>query len=209
MAQSTVEVVNVALSMIGEDPITSLQDDDPTARIANLRFPTVRDAVLRNHPWNVAKDRQQLARSVDNPPFGWQYKYALPNDWLRTIRINNYHEHWYTYGRHYEIEGRFLLTELEKVQLVYVKQLTDVTKWDSLLTECIAARLASELAMPITQDRSIRNDTYQLYRDKLKEARNADAMDEPPQHLDADLWLGARVSGPDAFVGEQRPIDTS
>jgi hypothetical protein len=193
--------------MIGEDPITSFSDDDSTARAVNLRFNSVRDAVLRNHPWNTAKSRQQLPKLTEDPPFGWERQFQLPNDWLRIIRINNYHSHWYTYGRHYEIEGNKLLTNLEKVQLVYVRRVEDVTQWDPLLSEVISARLAYELAMPITQDRAISQQAYRVYQDKLKEARNADAMDEPGQHLDADLWLGSRLSDVDFMVGEHRPID--
>jgi len=72
MATSTlaaVDIVNQALMMLGDDPLTSAQLTANTVRraiIANQFYSTVRDATLFEHPWNFATKRTIL------------YAYELP-----------------------------------------------------------------------------------------------------------------------------------
>ena len=70
MATSVIEICNNALVDLGEEPITSLADNTKAARLCNQRWPAVRDAVLRAHPWNCAVTLARLAASagrVNNP----------------------------------------------------------------------------------------------------------------------------------------------
>jgi hypothetical protein len=76
MATSTlaaVDIVNQALMMLGDDPLTSAQLTANTVRraiIANQFYSTVRDATLFEHPWNFATKRTIL------------YAYELPAETL-------------------------------------------------------------------------------------------------------------------------------
>jgi hypothetical protein len=203
---SKVEIANTALSIIGEQPITSFSDDSRSARVVNQRYDTARRAVLRDHPWNSAKSRTRLAALTQSPEFGWQRQFQLPSDWLRIVRINGAHPR---YAR-FEIEGERVLTDMgAPLHLIYVRDEKDTSKYDALLTEAFAARLASEIAMPITQSRQNRNDAWSLYKEKLQDARSVDAMDEPGEVFDADLWLNSRLSGPGPHPDYHwRDIDT-
>lgn len=189
-----VEISNVALGMIGEPPITSFQDDLTTARAVNLRFPTVRDAVLRAHPWNFAKKRQQLAQLVETPAFGYDVQFELPADWLRMLEVNPTRGGVSVTAPDYRIEGRkLLLNGATEAKIVYVARISDTTRWDALATEALAGRLASELAISVTQNRTLAGQLFQQYQDKLAEARSVDAMDEPPKQIESDEWVAARV----------------
>jgi len=203
---SKVEVANTALSIIGEQPITSFSDDSRSARVVSERYDTVRKAVLRDHPWNSAKTRVKLGALAQAPAFGWQKQYQLPSDWLRLGRINGAHPR---YAR-FEIEGRKVLTDMgSPLHIVYVRDEQDPSKWDALLREAVAARLAAEVAVPIVQSREARNDAWQIYTQKLQDARTADAMDEPGEMFDADLWLNSRLQAPHQFPDPNwRDIDT-
>lgn len=61
MAADALEIANLALSLIGEAPITVLDNTTPAGRACNLHYLPVRDALLRSHPWNFAQVRVALA----------------------------------------------------------------------------------------------------------------------------------------------------
>ena len=80
-----VDICNIALTNLGEPKVVSLTENSERARLCNLRYPDVRDAVLRSHPWNCAMKRAQLTRTTSTPAFGYLYEYSLPADLLRVI----------------------------------------------------------------------------------------------------------------------------
>ena len=51
---SKVDIANIALSNLGEQPISSLSEANQRARAVNGRIDDVRDLVLRSHLWNCA-----------------------------------------------------------------------------------------------------------------------------------------------------------
>lgn len=61
---SEVDIVNNALSKIGQPPITALTDDVERARLANRIFTVIRDSVLRDYDWNFALKRVALSRAT-------------------------------------------------------------------------------------------------------------------------------------------------
>jgi len=193
---SDVLIANLALSKIGEPSINSLTEDNDAARAVNLVFDHIRQVVLRAGNWNFARARSALAEATDTPAFEFDKKYKLPNDWVRTIKFNDFEDD-------YEQEGEFILTDSSTANLKYIRDVTDPTKQDPLFREAFASRLAMELAEIIPQDSELKNELRQEFKDNMQEARSADAMENLPEELIADEWLDARLEPEDKF----RPIE--
>ena len=87
MAVSVIEICNNALLDLGEDTIMSLGDETKAARLCNQRWPGVRDAVLRTHPWNCCAAQAVLAAASEAPSWRWSAAYPLPLDCLRVLRV--------------------------------------------------------------------------------------------------------------------------
>ncbi|GAG49967.1 unnamed protein product, partial [marine sediment metagenome] len=49
-----IDITNMALSWLGEEPITSLQDDLDRANIMAINYIPARDATLEAHDWSFA-----------------------------------------------------------------------------------------------------------------------------------------------------------
>ena len=64
---SSVDIANSALNNIGASNINSLTEDSVAARIMNQRYPFVRDAVFRAHPWNCLIKRVSIAANSTGP----------------------------------------------------------------------------------------------------------------------------------------------
>jgi hypothetical protein len=182
---SNVQIANLALNVIGEEPITSFSDNDKAARTVSLWYEPVRRAVLRSHPWNFAVARRTLAQLTEVPPFGYAHKYALPSDFLRLLSVNDA-------ARPYEIEKREFLTDASEVQLRYVYDVTDPNQYDTLFLMTFAAALAVKIAMPITNDKEQAKLADAALEMALAEARSVDAMEIGPRQIEADEWLNAR-----------------
>jgi hypothetical protein len=185
---SFVEITSNALRLLGDDPITSLSDDSERARLVNAIYEEVRDEVTRAAKWNCARARQVLASLAETPAFGWAYYHQLPSDCLRVmdaltgeIRV----EH--------EVEGRKLMTDVSSVNLIYLKKLTDPNDMDSLFIGAYTAKLAAELALPVTGSRSVAEQMWQLYERKIREARTIDSQEGTPVTLDAQSIVDARI----------------
>lgn len=193
MASTSVEIVNIALTKIGEPPITALTNNRPAALVANTLYGPTRDAVLRAHPWNCAIWRATLAETTA-PLFGFTNAFALPADFLRVVRVNR------EMRPAYKIEGQTLLTDAETVELSYVRRIGEPLM-ESLLVMALATRLAAEMAEPITGSDSKTQRLFQEYETKLAEARSVDAQEEPPEELVADQWIEARFGVAEPFRG--------
>lgn len=191
MATSVIEICNNALTDLGEEAIASLADNTKAARLCNQRWPAVRDAVLRAHPWNCATAQAELAASAAPP--GWQYAAAfpLPSDCLRVLAACSA-------GRDldaWEVQaGAILCDEAGPLDLRYIQRLDDPRLFDPLLCEALTARLSATLAYPITASTALAQSFWALYADKLREARGVDAREAAPLAAPAPTsWLAAKL----------------
>jgi hypothetical protein len=185
MASNT-DICNSALMLLGHTLITSMTDGSRAATICNQRLSYVIDEVLRAFTWNCATARSEaLAESSTAPSFGYDYKYALPSDCLRVLSMQ---EEDYKF----KIEGRYLLTDESSAMILYIKRIAS-TEMDSLLLGAVAARLAADIAMPLTNSSSLAEGAWKIYQIKLDEAQTVDSFEGSVPQLEADSWVNARL----------------
>jgi hypothetical protein len=185
MASSQTEVLNLALTELGADLITSIDDPTKAALLAKANWLIILDAVSRAYPWNCLIARKILAPDSVKPIDEWEYQFTLPPTCLRVLSTDLPKEEWV-------IEGRCLLANTNVVRLKYIERVTDVTKWDGMFTLAYAARLASLLAYPLVQSTTLKDLMGEAYRTRVREARTIDAQEGQQQQLDESEWIEAR-----------------
>jgi len=191
---SDVDIANSALNNIGASNINSLTEDSVAARICNQRYVFVRDAVFRAHPWNCLIRRASLAQNSTAPDWQYAYAYSLPTD-PYCLRIANIED----LSTDYKVEGRTIATDNSTMKIVYVARITDPNEYDVLLMETIAARLAADIVYALTNNNTLTATMWELYNQKLGEARFVDATEGMPGVegvdqgvLQADTFVNAR-----------------
>lgn len=207
-ATSETEIVNLALSRLGHKTITSLTEGTTEADMASVQYPHCRDSLLRSHPWNFAIKRAALAQDATAPNHEFSARYALPTDCLKVIRTS-----WEATGIAstavygfpglvggyespipYRIEGRYLLCNESTVSVEYIARITDTAQFDEMFTDCLAQRLAAEMAMRLTDNASLTDNAWSLYQSKLAEARVIDAQEGTPRDVvDVSGFIFART----------------
>lgn len=183
-----VKICSNALLRLGSKPISDLNEATPAAQVAANLYPTVRDSVLRMHPWNCAMKRVELVRDSNNPPFGYAYAYALPSDFLRAWVVTDDGIH----PIEYAIERRQLLTDAGVVYLQYVYRNDDPSTWDSNLLELMETRMAAALAMPVTADAAKKQEMERESLQVLRMARAVDGMENPAQPFPESSLMSVR-----------------
>lgn len=115
-----------------------------------------------------------------SPPFGYSYKYSLPANFVRMIRVEDDIE--------YEIENGFILAEADTLEIEYVYDLSDYTKMDATFYQCLAAYLAWLISYPICQSHELKTAMLDLFKGIFPRAKTADAQENPAATMDATLW---------------------
>jgi hypothetical protein len=187
---SIVEICNMGLTLIGDQVISSLDDENDRAVVANLFYEPTRDAVLRAHPWSFAKYRKELAEASGAPEFGWQYHFALPIT-PKCLRVLSVDEN-YPGQIPYAIEGRKLLTDSDVISILYIAQMTDSGVFDALFVDCLAARLAAAFAMALTKQKTLIDLAMGVYNQKIAEARMIDGLEAEKKEIHNTTLSGVR-----------------
>lgn len=188
---SEVAICNMALAEIGRGAqITSLDEVSQAARACKLRFPYARDAVLRAYDWNFAGRRAELAKNSAAPAFEFANAFDLPPDCLLVRSVfGGEAERWV-------VEGRQILTDMgDPIFIKYTALVTDTAHFDPLFVEALAARVASDIAVQLSESVSRAQSLWQVYQAKLVEARRRDAQEGQPDGLPQGGWLDARHDG--------------
>jgi len=181
---SVVEICNGSLNQLGATTILSLTEDSKNARLCNQRYTQVRDAVFRSHPWNCLQKRVELAADTTTPAWGFSYAYTLPADCLRLLRILDY-------DSNYKVEGRKILSNTSSMKILYIGRVTDPNEYDELLRETLSAALGADIAFAVTSNNQTATNMYNLFQDKLKDARFVDSTEG--QNLDQDLGMSDQI----------------
>ena len=181
---STVDICNGALNQLGATTIVSLTEDSKNARLCNARFTQIRDSVFRSHPWNCLQKRVELAADTTAPAWGFSYAYTLPADCLRLLRILDY-------DSNYKVEGRKILSNTSSMKILYIGRITDPNEYDESLRETLSAALGADIAFAVTSNNQTATNMYNLFQDKLKDARFVDSTEG--QNLDQDLGMSDQI----------------
>ena len=190
---SEVDIANMALDLLEEEPITSLSGEETPAKWMNRNFTKTRDAVLRAHPWNFALTRVELSANATAPAFGWDYRFAVPSDNLRILPLRQDGK---INGAHYphEVEGGYILTNaIAPLKVRYIRRVTDTGEFDILFAEALSSRLASKMAHLVTGKASQVASAVKMYRAALFEARVIDGLEGTPEDPDDSDILDARL----------------
>lgn len=180
-----VQICNIALTGLGASRITSLTQDSENARRCNVLYATLRDDLLRRHPWNFAVTRRQLAVLDETPAFGYTYVYQLPADCLRVLSEQNS-------DTDYKIEGRKVFTDDTTIKIKYIARVTDTNIFSIDFSMALAAYLASTLAYSITNSNTVAEAASNTFNEKLSLAKAADASEGLPDDLETETWTNAR-----------------
>lgn len=213
--QKRVEICNKALRMLPHKRITSLDDDSLAARECNAVYTTCRDELFSDHPWSFLRVTRTLAGVENKHPDKWSDAYAAPRDLLQAIRIypsvdaSVVNEHAFRgaligdmynsiadRSRRFEILDNVLYCNIDGVTLEYTKPDVSEGDFSAKFISALAARIASEICMPITKSSKRENillQRAQMFLDEAKELDENVAPDEQGDYVPESIQ--ARLSG--------------
>lgn len=203
---SKVEIANLALTKLGDDPILLLTDDTKPARTLNRIFDLVADAEMKASWWKFTIKRTELSALVDAPAWGYAYQYPLPSDYLGLVQINDFYIRAASRARTpWSVESGLLLTDMTApLKTRYVARVA-AANWDPLFVDAFACKLAMEACETLTQSDSKFQRVAKQYELAIQRAHAMDAIENPPEEFPLGSWNDSR-NGTYA-VGEQNNWD--
>lgn len=196
MGQRT-DICNIALVMLGEDQITSIDEDSGKAQALKVNYAIARDATLEAHEWSFAI-RQFKPDLLADPPL-WQYdlQYQIPADILRVLavelptfgksaqlpytgytderRVRNQVDH--------EVQGRLILCDRRDIYCTGIARVEEEGIFSNLFIHAFAAKLAVLCCYAITESNSKFDRAVGLYGGFIQEAKSRDGMQSSTRRL--------------------------
>ena len=181
---SSVEVANAALTLLGDSAITALTEDADRARAIKKIYLSTLDEKLRGHDWNFARMRAQLVEVDATPEFGYDYMFQLPQDpfCLRVLSTNLDEldawelETYVTTTAQY----RVLVTDASTVEIKYIARIEDPTLWDVSFSDAFVLELARKACYAITRNATLAAELNAEADAMWKKARSVDGQEGRP-----------------------------
>lgn len=184
---SAVGIANKALTLLGQQPITSFSDDNSRGRAVNRTYDELRREMLASHPWNFAYKRASLAADSTAPTHTFARRFAFPTDCLRLLDAD-------TESERYGVEGRYIVTDAAApLRIEYIADIDDPNQMSPGFRRCLSYALAAELAFEMTGNATLQQSmASQAERESFK-ARSQDAQEGEFYEQDEGTWLESRL----------------
>jgi hypothetical protein len=201
---SIVQICNMALSHIGSDArVSSISPPDGSAEAGYCAtfYDQARTEMLEPGNWSFSLKRSNPPELV-NPSDAWAYAYSRPSDALRVLRVLRpgvavtvFTQDRQVYphtddrdGAPFDVEGQTIYSNQPDVTLVYVRDITDATKFTPSFVAALSYLLASYLAGPIIKgaeglrlSNAMREQAMSLADLSATASANASSADNMPQ----------------------------
>ena len=189
-------IANSALTMVGTRLLSTVSDQSKEALLINTNWDTCRRNVLRDGLWKFAKN--QVTLTVDGtfyPAFGFNNRYALPADFIRLVGFNDLKGNSDGSEAPYRVMAGYIYTFMSYANLTYIYDCQDITKYDPMFCECLAAALYTKVCKSLTGTDA----DPKAYAMMMQKARFTDSVEDPSVQLDIDVWLQSRFGGPTLY----------
>lgn len=197
---SQVDIINHALTKLGEIRIQDVEEDTKPAREALAVWDLLLESELSANSWTFAARRASIAALASAPAWGYQFAYEFPSDLLALTYVNgqsiiSISDFNGSTAPIYKVEGREILTDIAgPLQVMYTALVTDPDKWDAGFRNAFAIKLAQVLCFPLTQREGKESGLYQEYQVAVQTAKQRAAIQLPPQMLQDSTWFAERES---------------
>jgi len=190
MATKT-EIINKALTKVGAQPITNLDDDTEQARTVNRVWETALKEVLSECKWNFAVKRKNLTRldvTLDWYYTSESYVYQKPND---IVRIFGFSDRNITCRE----EGEYIISDTIDIGILYVYYLEDPTKYSPSFIGALSDKLCSEIAYKIVNSATLGQEYLVAYETlSLPKAMTANSQIGTQIVPEDDAWVDAKFA---------------
>jgi hypothetical protein len=153
----------------------------------------MRDHVLEERAWTFATSRATLLPDATPPAFGYGQRFLIPSEWLRVLEVSDKAtdpaQSASAIPFQWNIENGYILGNAEKIYVKYVKTVSSTALFSADFTDCLAYRLAAEMAISLTESNTVFTNMYALYEDKLIKAGVKDGAQGRRQ----EKYLGSYV----------------
>lgn len=188
-------IVNIALRRCGANRIGSLESDSSKeAIVARDLYQEARRDMLNSHTWNWAIKRVELDEA-DTPAFGWDYAFALPDDFIRVISVHPYDDESSIIPYKLEFQDdadRVLVTNVDQVYLRYVADIEDPTVMSAAFRDTLAWRLTRDFANALAKSSAASTEADRQYQRQLMRAKFIDSTEDYPEDFATGSWLASR-----------------
>jgi hypothetical protein len=197
MAISKTELCNKALTLVGANPITNIDDDTNNARVVSRVYEISLRSILSECKWNFATKRAAL--SVVNTDLAWYDSgetiiYQRPIDTIRIFGTNDDAATW-------REEGNYIISDTTGLGVRYVYYLDVPDEYPASFVEAFIDKLCSDIAFMILNSKTIAEAFFEKYEKvSLPKARSENAQAGTQQYLKDDGWELAKYhnTSPDA-----------
>ena len=195
---SRIDIINLALTRIGESRVLELDEDSKAADEARAVYDLLLDSELMAHRWGFAQKRAALPASLPAPSWGYANRFQIPADSLSIVYVDGQEPASLDDLRQsrfptWQIEGRDIATDLPApLNVLYVARIENPDEWSASFRTAFSYKLAEVLAIPISGDNGIRDRMTQAYEIAIRDAQRQSAIQSAPQFVADSTWLEVR-----------------
>jgi len=187
---SKISIINFALTLIGGNPISSLEEKSVSASTANLIYGMSLDSILGSHPWTFAIMRKNIEISHNSSPaWGYANSFNLPEDCLRILQVNELD---FLPNIDYKVENRRILTDESTVNLLYISNDINIQHASATFVEAFASKIAVNLCGKLADTSTKLTAMAAIYANSLRIAIQAN--DTETSYVENNSsWVRARA----------------
>lgn len=192
---SSTEICKLSLDLLQGGSVSDITSASTSIEEVCARwYDHTRRKLLRQHPWNFAIKRAELAASATEPLFGASAQFPVPADFLRLLRVVD-EDSRIVGAESYFFENRQLMlrwSDEDVCRIIYIADEEDVTKFDDLFIDLLAVEIAMSIAYLVTQNNANIERLAGIRKTLISAAKSIDGQEQPPESRRASINRMAR-----------------
>lgn len=200
------QLYNQALRLVGEGKLATVTDNRPERRaldsiwdedpVKQMLEETYWEFATRTLEWNY--------NSAIEPDFGYRRAFDKPSNFVRTASLCS-DEFFKEPLIEYHVEAGYWYCDLDTIYLRYISDADnygrDMSLWTELFRNCVATKMAKELAFGLTKSQSLKDELDAALKKYISEAKSLDAQEKPTQYMRQGSWTRSRNGSRGSYKG--------
>jgi len=194
---SSTEICKLSLDLLQGGSVSDITASSTSIEeVCNRWYDHSRRKLLRQHPWNFAIKRAELAASTDAPLFGATKQFPVPADFLRLLQVVD-EDGTTTGAESYFFENKSIMfrwADSDVARIIYISDEEDVTKFDDLFIDLLSVEIALSIAYLVTQNNTNVDRLANIRKTLTATAKAIDGQENPPTVRRSSINRMARMS---------------